>query len=357
MVGRSVHAPAPAPNVEPPEVVTVTPGRGAANAAALLGIFQAIGVFTAYLNDKMQGERAQAALNNMQVQVNAWQFQTPTDGALISVSYGRRDFNDPSGVMKKSSFIQGGDEFMDIQVDYGPTYEQALAHKKQVGSIWKELPETSPYKMEYRTSLYWIKPRGGAAGAGVPTTLKSPVGWWKVNVKPAFLWYYQFRGDGTVTWFDPFNGKTGDGRWSTTASFLNITWATGSSEKWTLPLTTSGQAGQCLWSNGLQDVRAEFGSPPESVAKAAQNSPIGNWNVAAGPYRYKYKFEPGKVTWTDIFNGEHGTGSWSNGGDRIAITWSSGSRETWVLPLDPGGTRGSTEVKGEGTYNLTATKA
>src|SRR5262249_38457131 len=148
-----------------------------------------------------------------------WQAATPSDGALISISYARKDFNDPTGVVKRSSFIQAGDTFYGMEIDYGPTYQQALNGKRGKGSLWPELPEESPYKMEYRTTFYWIKPR---LASSMPLELKSPVGWWIVRVKPSFCWYYQFRTDGKVTWTDAGNSRTGVGSWKMGIGYLEI---------------------------------------------------------------------------------------------------------------------------------------
>ena len=263
--------------------------------------------------------------------------------------------NDPTGVVRRSSFVQAGDTFYGMQVDYGPTYEQAINHKRQIGTMWPELPEESPYKLEYRTSLYWIKPRLGSAPL---TELKSPVGWWFVRVKPSFSWYYQFSADGTVTWTDPGNSRTGKGRWKMGTVYMDIEWESKSSEKWTLPLHPVGQAGNCLWTNGLQDLRADFGvTPPGHVANPPPNSPVGTWNVRIGKarFRYTYRFDAaGNVRWTDIFSGMTGVGRWKFADDYLVVTWASGSKEHWDTPLDPKNSTGSAQITGEGTLDLRA---
>jgi hypothetical protein len=78
------------PSQEPPEVITVTPGRGQANAVAMLGAFQVVGCFVNYINDKLQGERAQQALRQAASEITKWQATTRGDGALISISYVRK---------------------------------------------------------------------------------------------------------------------------------------------------------------------------------------------------------------------------------------------------------------------------
>jgi hypothetical protein len=60
----------------------------------------------------------------------------------ISISYVSKDFNDPTGVVKRSSFIQASDTFYSMEIDYGPTDQQALNGKKEKGSLWPELPDS-----------------------------------------------------------------------------------------------------------------------------------------------------------------------------------------------------------------------
>jgi hypothetical protein len=92
----------------------------------MLGAFQVVGFFVNYINDKLQGERAQEALRQAASEITKWQATTRGDGALISISYVRKDFNDPTGVVKRSSFIQASDTFYSMEIysmeiDYGPT--------------------------------------------------------------------------------------------------------------------------------------------------------------------------------------------------------------------------------------------
>jgi hypothetical protein len=45
-------------------------------------------------------------------------------------------------VVKRSSFIQASDTFYSMEIDYGPTDQQALNGKKEKGSLWPELPDS-----------------------------------------------------------------------------------------------------------------------------------------------------------------------------------------------------------------------
>jgi hypothetical protein len=70
---------------------------------------------------------------------------------------------------------------------------------------------------------------------------QNPTGQWWVRV-PAQggLYRYDFDVNGNVRWTDPNNKKTGVGLWTIEGSEVRIKWtATGSTDKWQLPLFTS----------------------------------------------------------------------------------------------------------------------
>jgi hypothetical protein len=356
LIGRSLYAPAPPPGNwgDPPQVITVTPGRGQANGSALMALFQIVDTFANYINDKYQTARASAAIKTAILEIRKWQYDVTTDGALVMISYSRKVMNDPIGIVKRTSLIHPGDVFEDVEIIFAPTYAQAMSQRKMRGGVWKELSANSPYAIERSSNMYWIEPR---AKSPSQATLRSPVGWWLVKVKPSFVWYYEFKANGQVVWTDPGNNKTGVGVWKLGSANLQIEWESKSSEKWFLPLHPNGQAGTCLWANGLQDVRADFGvAPPGNVASPPPNSPVGRWYVWVDHNRFwwVYNFDSrGGVRWTDQGNGMTGTGTWKFANDYLVISWASGSKDLWDTPLNPKAATGSATMKGR-TYDLRA---
>ncbi len=72
-----------------------------------------------------------------------------------------------------------------------------------------------------------------------------PTGLWQVRVD-RWLWIYQFGADGTVTWRDPYNGRSGTGTWKTNSGKLSFSWKGSKTvETWDLPLSATAQTGAC----------------------------------------------------------------------------------------------------------------
>jgi hypothetical protein len=82
---------------------------------------------------------------------------------------------------------------------------------------------------------------------GFVTAFPSPAGTWDVQVG-AWTWVYRFAPDGTARWTDirlPPQ-QSGGGTWMKIDDSLVISWDTGSTEKWDLPLQTKGQRGELM---------------------------------------------------------------------------------------------------------------
>ena len=85
-------------------------------------------------------------------------------------------------------------------------------------------------------------------------------------------------------------------------------------------------------------------------------SPVGQWSVQVGAWAWIYTFHrDGTARWTDIRKPptQSGGGRWDKSGDFFEITWDTGSREQWDLPLKVTGERGS--LVGQGRI-ITANK-
>lgn len=90
------------------------------------------------------------------------------------------------------------------------------------------------------------------------TELSSPVGRWEVRVDK-FFWIYDFAASGAVTWRDPFNGETGNGKWAMqeSAQQMITTWKpAATTETWDLPLKPSGGRARCMMKGKLYDLVA-----------------------------------------------------------------------------------------------------
>ncbi len=75
------------------------------------------------------------------------------------------------------------------------------------------------------------------------SSLETPSGEWNCNVGK-WLWVYTFDGTGSVTWKDPYNGKSGKGSWKMGDTTMRISWVGSKSwDIWTLPLNPEAQGG------------------------------------------------------------------------------------------------------------------
>jgi hypothetical protein len=82
---------------------------------------------------------------------------------------------------------------------------------------------------------------------GFVTAFPSPVGTWDVHVGD-WRWFYRFAEDGTARWTDISSPpqRKGGGTWMKIDASLVISWDTGSTEKWDLPLQNTGQKGELI---------------------------------------------------------------------------------------------------------------
>lgn len=72
-----------------------------------------------------------------------------------------------------------------------------------------------------------------------------PAGRWQVKVED-WVWIYTFDPNGSVTWLDPFNKKTGRGTWKINGKFITFSWVNSTTkENWELPLKSTAQNGNC----------------------------------------------------------------------------------------------------------------
>ena len=90
---------------------------------------------------------------------------------------------------------------------------------------------------------------------------------------------------------------------------------------------------------------------------AFDDRPMGSWWVRvpslAGIWRYEFQSNL-TVKWVDPHNNKSGTGTWTQSGGAIRIKWpSTGSTETWPLPLKPSDYEGTYTTKRE-TYDFVA---
>jgi len=72
-------------------------------------------------------------------------------------------------------------------------------------------------------------------------------------------------------------------------------------------------------------------------------SPVGTWNVRVGVWTWIYTFnKDGSAKWSDIRRPptQTGGGSWKKTDDLLEISWDTGSREQWDLPLKLSGQSG-----------------
>ncbi|MEJ1157329.1 hypothetical protein [Prosthecomicrobium sp. N25] len=69
------------------------------------------------------------------------------------------------------------------------------------------------------------------------------VGRWTVTFMK-WKWLYVFKATGEVTWKDPLNGMTGQGRWKVQGNFVHLSWFNSTTkESWTFPVKTKDSPG------------------------------------------------------------------------------------------------------------------
>lgn len=157
-------------------------------------------------------------------------------------------------------------------------------------------------------------------------------GWWWVTVGQWF-WCYVFAPNGSVTWSDPYNHRSGKGKWEDVKGSIQIVWDSGSKETWTSALSyvSSQMTGTYRFKGKESDPLAV---KAVKVAPEAVQQLVGTWRVNVDKYAWDYKFGPyGDVTWTDPFNKKTGTGTWSLTKNTVFIARAnSGTREDWDWP-------------------------
>jgi hypothetical protein len=73
------------------------------------------------------------------------------------------------------------------------------------------------------------------------------LGKWIVKVK-GWVWEYEFFPDGKVTWRDTQSRESGWGRWSMSATLVNMSWSDSQTkESWQLPLPSDGEPTKRTW--------------------------------------------------------------------------------------------------------------
>jgi hypothetical protein len=185
------------------------------------------------------------------------------------------------------------------------------------------------------------------------------VGWWYVWVDPHF-WTYVFQANGNVRWTDPYNHKTGTGKWDS-KNGITIKWAAPSTtvEDWDTPINVNQQTGKYRVKSVVSALKAvKIGSTTSGVIKNI----VGRWKVTVtntvNKWTWYYDFDAGgRVKWTDPFNGQIGTGQWTITKDGLYTWWSPTSRTTeeWKGPLDAPSLNGTARMS-DGNYPLKAEK-
>jgi hypothetical protein len=331
-----------------------TPGRGQANAGAMFALFQIVDMWLSYENDKFLAEDVGNALKMEATKVRDWQSRTPTDGALIALTFSR--VVPDSAIMQKTVLLHPGDKFEYVDSYFAETPEKAadlLAHEREARSGGGD----GPYKTVWRKQLSWIQPRLRRVAGPV---MNSPVGWWRVQVGK-WTWFYEFDAQGGVRWTDPFSNATGRGTWKLTNDCLVTSWAPGSSttEEWHLPLNAEAQTGKCVMVQGVFALKAVGGvEPPPNVLNPPVSSPVGKWRVQVSKWTWVYEFDAsGSVRWTDPQSNMTGKGTWKMTAGRLLTAWAPASKTTeeWNLPLGSNNQTGKCFMQ-EGTFPLKAAK-
>lgn len=223
-----------------------TPGKGQANAGAAVLLFLLADYWLDYFNSSFQTEQANQGLKMELKKIRQWQRDTPTDGALVAVTFSRTVPN--SVVMRNVTLIHAGDQFEYASTYFAPTPEQAAELMRREPFARRDIPD-GPYTLVWHSQLAWIEPR--LRKVPDPAPLTSPVGRWRVQVSK-WTWNYEFDSAGRVRWTDPFNGMTGNGTWKIANGKLLTSWAPVSKtvEQWDLPLDRSNQTGKCFMQVG-----------------------------------------------------------------------------------------------------------
>jgi hypothetical protein len=103
---------------------------------------------------------------------------------------------------------------------------------------------------------------GSLSGINLATIQKTfkpevnPVGEWQVRVD-RWLWIYNFDANGNVTWRDPFNNETGNGKWQIGSGVITFTWFNSTTtESWNLPIQPNNQKGKTTMKGTTYEVNA-----------------------------------------------------------------------------------------------------
>jgi hypothetical protein len=77
-------------------------------------------------------------------------------------------------------------------------------------------------------------------------------------------------------------------------------------------------------------------------------NPVGDWKVSVGQWLWIYTFDSaGNVKWRDPYNNQSGKGTWTINSGVISFKWTnSTTTESWNLPIEPTGQKGTTTMKG-----------
>lgn len=127
------------------------------------------------------------------------------------------------------------------------------------------------------------------------------VGVWSVRFKN-WIWEYNFQPDGSVSWRDPLNGMSGNGRWAKQGNYINITWYDSTTkESFKCPLKPADQIGWYDAPYGIGQSKAKKLSTPPATAPTPTpvNPAIANlpWEkyvdqFTACKYDMNYKIPP-----------------------------------------------------------------
>lgn len=114
-----------------------------------------------------------------------------------------------------------------------------------------------------------------------------------------------------------------------------------------------------LWGNTVYVYINKGGTDIRIAAGHELKTPAGQWKVTTQGDTYFYWFySGGSVKWDDgsIFGGDSGSGAWSTEGSKIKISWQSGGREEWDMPLTTLEQTGRWTTSGGVTSDITAEK-
>jgi hypothetical protein len=84
----------------------------------------------------------------------------------------------------------------------------------------------------------------------------NPVGEWRVRVAQ-WMWIYTFDANGNVIWRDPYNNKSGKGKWQIRPGAISFSWInSATTESWNLPIQPSNQKGKTKMEGKTYEVNA-----------------------------------------------------------------------------------------------------